>query len=166
MSPTWKRGRIGLGVITLTLFGACGAAPHAETAAPARAHQDDTSPSRSKGALEVEAEEVARLHRAGQARVVDIRDRAELTDDVGHIPGVLHIPLDELSAAAEAWDPSDPIVLICRSGRRSARAGEDLEEMGFREARTMVGGMLRWKALGLETSGDLGDLGVDEAPAP
>src|SRR5690606_38976337 len=112
---------------------------------------------------------VQRLVRAPGVRVVDIREPEELTDDLGHIEGIEHVPLGALPAAAERWDPEQPVILICRTGRRSARGVEQLEALGIREVASMTGGMLRWKERGLPVSHDLGDvrpLAAETSAAP
>src|SRR5690606_38517102 len=112
------------------------------------------------GTYEVDPASVQRLVRSPSVRVVDIREPEELTDDLGHIEGVEHVPLGGLAAAAERWDPEEPVILICRTGRRSARGVEQLEALGIREVASMTGGMLRWKERGLPVSRDLGDVRV------
>jgi rhodanese-related sulfurtransferase len=67
---------------------------------------------------------------AGGARVVDVRTAQEFA--AGHVPGAVNIPFDEISRrAAEVGDPEAPVVLYCRSGRRSAIAGDVLRRLGF-----------------------------------
>ncbi|MCA9713246.1 MAG: rhodanese-like domain-containing protein [Myxococcales bacterium] len=86
----------------------------------------------------------------GRARLIDIRDRLEFTGPEGHISGIEWIPMEELTAEAAEWDPTRPIVLVCRSGRRSARAVRMLEEQGFRAVASMTGGMFAWRLAGHE----------------
>jgi rhodanese-related sulfurtransferase len=69
---------------------------------------------------------------AGGARVVDVRTAAEFAS--GHVPGALHIPYDEIPRrASEIGPPSTPVVLYCRTGRRSAIAVEALQKAGYDE---------------------------------
>ncbi len=82
------------------------------------------------------------------ARLIDVRERAEFIGPEGHIAGVEWIPMGELTAEAAEWDPTIPVVLVCRSGRRSARAARMLEEQGFRAVASMTGGMLAWRLAG------------------
>jgi len=77
-------------------------------------------------------------------RVVDVREPEEL--EGGHIPGVAHVPLGDLARVASRWSPREPVVLVCRSGRRSARGVHLLEALGFDRAASMTGGMLGWTA--------------------
>ncbi|MBO6939505.1 MAG: rhodanese-like domain-containing protein [Deltaproteobacteria bacterium] len=75
-------------------------------------------------------------------RVVDVREPEELSSGV--IEGAAHVPLGALGREAHDWDPHEPVVLVCRSGRRSARGAQLLEGMGFDQVASMTGGMLAW----------------------
>ena len=80
------------------------------------------------------------------ARMVDVREADELEND-GRIAGALHIPLGTLSErAAELAD--EQLVIVCRSGARSAMAADALRASGF-EAYNVDGGILRWERDGL-----------------
>ncbi len=82
-----------------------------------------------------------------KVKVVDVREAAELVS--GRLTFGEHIPLGQVQAlASERFDPSAPIVLVCRSGRRSMRAALALEEAGFTQVASMSGGMLLWEAEG------------------
>lgn len=96
------------------------------------------------GVPEVTAEWVARHH--CQVRVVDVREASELGDTL--LPFAEHIPLERVADEAAAWDPAEPIVFVCRSGRRSARATRVLEDMGYARIASMTGGFLMWAATG------------------
>lgn len=95
-------------------------------------------------------------HRCG-VRVIDVREPAELAGGVGRIPGAELVPLSHLARHALHWGHDEALVLVCRSGRRSARGVARLEAMGFHRAASLTGGMLAWEAL---------RLGVDRGAAP
>lgn len=82
-------------------------------------------------------------------QIVDVREDEEVAE--GRIPGAIHIPLGQLAARAGELDRERPVITVCRSGRRSAGAAEQLEAAGFDTA-TMGGGMVAWHAAGLPTS--------------
>ncbi|TDW29849.1 rhodanese-like domain-containing protein [Cryobacterium psychrophilum] len=86
--------------------------------------------------------------RLDEAQIVDVREAAELVD--GMIPGAVHIPLGMIPESHAALDSTRPVILVCRSGRRSANAAEHLSAAGF-DAHTMTGGMLEWAVEGLPT---------------
>ena len=67
---------------------------------------------------------------ASGVRVVDVRTPEEFAS--GHVPGAINIPYDQLPGrAAEIGPPSTPVLLYCRSGRRSGIAVESLRKAGF-----------------------------------
>jgi rhodanese-related sulfurtransferase len=67
---------------------------------------------------------------AGGVKVVDVRTPAEFAS--GHVPGAVNIPYDEMAKRhAEIGPPSTPVLLYCRSGRRSEVASRALRERGF-----------------------------------
>lgn len=82
-------------------------------------------------------------------QIVDVRESAEVVE--GLIPGAKHIALGELASRLNELDKSRPVIAVCRSGRRSAAAAEQLAAAGF-TAYTVPGGMLDWTAAGLPTS--------------
>lgn len=84
----------------------------------------------------------------GKVRIVDVREPHELTGELGHIPEVEPAPLATVGARAGAWPRDEDIVLVCRSGGRSARAAEALAAAGFRRVMNLAGGMLAYRAAG------------------
>jgi rhodanese-related sulfurtransferase len=96
------------------------------------------------GAPEITAAWLAE-HGAGLT-VVDVREPEELLGELGQIPGVILAPLGGLAAAAQGWSRAAPLVVVCRSGGRSAEAAMRLERMGFGEVASLAGGMVAWRA--------------------
>ncbi len=92
----------------------------------------------------------AHAHR-GVVRVVDVREVDEAAGELGCIAGAEVVPVDLLDGRAGAWDRGVPVLLICRSGRRSARAALHLEGLRFAYVASMRGGMIAWNAAGLPT---------------
>ncbi len=99
--------------------------------------------------LEVDVATAASMRDAG-AFVLDVRQPDEWV--AGHIPGATLIPLGELpSRTAEV--PSDrEVVVVCRSGNRSATGRDILLDAGFATVTSMAGGMNHWAAAGLEVA--------------
>jgi len=131
-------------MILLTLALA-GATPGCSTQAPV------APPAASAPAAEAARPQVdvAFLHarRADIPVLVDVRTKKEY--DAGHVPGALHLPLQELGdrlGELEVWR-GGPVYLICQSGGRSARAQAQLSAAGF-TAVNVVGGTGAWKAAG------------------
>lgn len=75
-------------------------------------------------------------------QVIDVREREEW--DTGHMPEATLVPLSELEQRRNELDPATPVVIVCRSGRRSLVAAEYLAQLGFRTARSLAGGMIAW----------------------
>lgn len=81
---------------------------------------------------EVDLAEAEAQVAAGQARWLDVRFPAEFRQ--GHQPAALNIPLGEIRHADHALDPTQPLIVYCRTGRRSAAATFLLAQRGFRVA--------------------------------
>ena len=69
--------------------------------------------------------------RAG-AKLIDVRTTTEFAAE--HLAGAVNIPVDELPRRlAEVGEKSAPVVVYCRSGKRSARAKKILQDAGFKQ---------------------------------
>lgn len=89
---------------------------------------------------------------AGQVSVlVDVRTQAEW--DGGHVPGAVHIPLDQLDARVAELEAhrKGEVYVICQSGGRSSRAVRVLAGHGF-SAVNVQGGTGGWIAAGQPVS--------------
>ncbi|XP_017559571.1 thiosulfate:glutathione sulfurtransferase-like isoform X1 [Pygocentrus nattereri] len=88
--------------------------------------------------------------------IVDVRSKAEV--DKGHIPGSIHIPVEnvgsDLSLDPDAFKekfgmPKPPLdapnlVFHCQLGRRGEAATEKARSLGFQYARNFAGGYKEW----------------------
>jgi rhodanese-related sulfurtransferase len=91
----------------------------------------------------------ARHAQAQGAVLVDVREDVEWA--AGHAPDALHIPLRQLPARLREIPDHRPVLVICRSGRRSAEAAATLTgPLGVHvsEAANVEGGMVAWAAAG------------------
>lgn len=63
--------------------------------------------------------------------LIDVRSAEEFAD--GSLPGALLIPHEQIGAriAAVVPDKNTPVVLYCRSGRRSSSAQDELRALGY-----------------------------------
>ncbi len=69
-----------------------------------------------------------------------------------HIEGVKNLPLDELASRVNELKDKKTIYVHCRSGNRSKRAIEVLEQLGMQaELVNVEGGMMAWEGAGLKT---------------
>lgn len=92
--------------------------------------------------LDVSVHEARRLAESG-ALLLDVREAFEWFD--GHIAGARHLPLARVDAGSLPADR--PIVVVCRSGNRSAVATQVLRAAG-RDAVNMAGGVIAWASAG------------------
>ena len=81
-------------------------------------------------------------------QVLDVREDFEVAE--GMIPEALHIPMGDLNRRLNELDRSRPVIVVCRSGNRSARVADALNTAGY-NADTMTGGMIAWQRAGLPT---------------
>ncbi|RIL05159.1 MAG: hypothetical protein DCC71_11495 [Proteobacteria bacterium] len=86
--------------------------------------------------------------RLGEFRVVDVREPHEFRGPLGRIAGATLAPLGALADAAGALPDDRPLLVVCRSGRRSEQGCRILEEKG-RRAVNLAGGMIDWNRAGL-----------------
>jgi rhodanese-related sulfurtransferase len=87
------------------------------------------------------------------ALAVDVREPEEW--QAGRIEGSLWIPLGELAGRAGELPRDRPIVVVCRSGSRSAYAADALVAAGY-DARNLAGGLQSWVAAQLPLTPDEG----------
>ncbi|HEU0076873.1 MAG TPA: molybdopterin-synthase adenylyltransferase MoeB [Longimicrobiaceae bacterium] len=85
-----------------------------------------------------------RLDRGERLTIIDVREPHEW--DICNLEehGSRLIPLGQIEERAGEIDPSDEIVLQCRSGARSAKALAALRDRGYRRLWNLKGGILGW----------------------
>lgn len=82
-----------------------------------------------------------------QSLVVDVREWPEYA--AGSIEGSRLVPLGVLVREAQNWDRQQPVLLVCRSGRRAERAAATLDQLGFENVNILSGGIEAWRGHGL-----------------
>jgi hypothetical protein len=104
-----------------------------------------------QGALEsgLGANDAVQLINREKAVVVDVCEPAEFA--AGHIVGAKNIPLGDLQAklAGAVKNKTLPLILVCQSGARSAKAVVTAKALGFEQAQSLGGGLEAWKAANL-----------------
>ncbi|MFX3635545.1 MAG: rhodanese-like domain-containing protein [Candidatus Pristimantibacillus sp.] len=91
---------------------------------------------------EITPEEVeARLKNGEKLNLIDVREADEW--ESGHIKEARSIPLSELQERFAELEKGEDLIMVCRSGGRSGKACDFLEEQGY-SVTNMVGGMLQW----------------------
>lgn len=81
------------------------------------------------------------------ALLVDVREPDELEQE-GFLDDALNLPFSGFAQSAAELPDDRPIVLICRSGSRSAMAADALRVAG-RDAASVEGGIQAWEQAGL-----------------
>lgn len=101
-----------------------------------------------KGSLvpEVTVGEAVRAHTQGSTQIVDVREPDEWAE--GHIPAAIHIPLNDLATRAGEVEQDKPVIVVCRSGRRSLTGADTLLKAGFTDVKSLAGGMVDWTDAG------------------
>jgi SulP family sulfate permease len=103
----------------------------------------------------VTVEEFKGLASNPDALLLDVREPDEYRR--GHIPGARLLPLRRVLDEGPDLPRDRPVLLACRSGRRTQRAMHMLHTMGFDDVYGLRGGILAWRAEGLPVA-------VEEAP--
>ena len=80
------------------------------------------------------------------AVVLDVRTAQEFSE--GHVPDALNIDIMAagFAAAASKLDKNSPVLVYCRSGRRSLKAASTLSTLGFPSVHNLEGGYVAWAA--------------------
>ena len=89
---------------------------------------------------------------ADKAVVLDVREPDEY--EQGALPGAIHIPRGTLETSVEGRipDKSSHVVVYCAGGTRSAFAAKTMQELGYTDVSSVIGGFNRWKDEGREWS--------------
>ena len=81
------------------------------------------------------------------AFILDVRELDEWV--TGHIPDATLISLGSLASRTGEVPADRDIVVVCRTGNRSAQGRDILLNAGFKAVTSMAGGMNEWAAAGL-----------------
>ncbi len=82
--------------------------------------------------------------------LVDVRQPEEFIAPPGHLPGAINVPLNDLPGrAGDLIARRQPIVLVCKSDRRSALAAAELLTAGLQNVAVLRGGTDGWHRQGL-----------------
>ena len=97
---------------------------------------------------EVEVAELNSLLESNEAiRVIDVRQPAEIA--AGTVPKAEAMPMHTIPLRMSELNKEDKLVLVCRSGARSAQACAFLQQQGYNEVYNLRGGMMGWAGSGL-----------------
>ena len=79
-------------------------------------------------------------------KIIDVREIGEI--QAGTIPGAIPMPLATVPLRLNELDQEDEMILICRSGARSAQACMFMQQQGFTNVYNLRGGMFAWAGSG------------------
>ncbi len=130
MFPKWVWGAIiGLVIIAagLVIYRAAYSTP---AAYPAEISVAQAAEKRDQGAF-----------------ILDVREPNEWTQF--HIPGATLIPLGDLPNRLNEVPKNREVVVVCRTGHRSAQGRDILRNAGYTRVTSMAGGVTQWQAQGL-----------------
>lgn len=111
---------------------------------------------RKGGIAWIEPDVLQRQMTTGAAlAILDVRGPDEFAGELGHIPGAVNIPVGDIAnRLIEIKALGDkPVIMVCKTDKRSARAAEFLRNESFADVRVLRGGMERWKGDGLQVTG-------------
>jgi rhodanese-related sulfurtransferase len=104
----------------------------------------------SKNIRTIEPKDFAEaINRTQNPQILDVRTPDEFSE--GHLEHAENVNWlgDRYVADAEKFDKTKPVFVYCRSGARSKKATEKLEQLGFKNIYEMEGGFMSWSATGL-----------------
>jgi len=101
---------------------------------------------------EIHAPELAQLlaRKDNDIRVIDVRETQEIA--TGVINGADHMPLASIPLKLNEICRKEKVVLVCRSGARSAQACAFLGQQGYENVYNLRDGMMGWHHSGLPAS--------------
>jgi sulfur-carrier protein adenylyltransferase/sulfurtransferase len=113
----------------------------ARRAADCAAHRDAKSPAPPPAEdLDVQFASLAEAQAAGFT-LIDVRDARELEAEPLPAAPSLHLPATKLLTGAAALDLDTQYLLVCATGKRSRAAADLLRSQGFRQCRSLRGGV-------------------------
>jgi len=93
---------------------------------------------------QMNSDELIEFIELNDAILVDVRTEDEYNS--GYIESSLNIDYfsNEFSVNADKLDKTIPIILYCRSGKRSSMSANKISKLGFKEIYNLEGGILEW----------------------
>jgi len=113
---------------------------------PSTSNTAKTSASNTSGKIQsIDPEQFKKLLYLDEIQLVDVRTQEEF--QAGHIKDALNIDIKQANFKSKlsSFDKNKPILVYCRSGKRSSDAAEILKEMGFTKIVSLEGGMIAWE---------------------
>jgi rhodanese-related sulfurtransferase len=103
---------------------------------------------RSGGGAKVTPAQAVQLINREKAVLIDVSEPAEYA--AGHVAGAKSVPLGGLEASTDLpKNKALPVVVVCPTGARAARAAGILRKLGFENPRVLAGGLAAWREANL-----------------
>ncbi|MCX2861227.1 rhodanese-like domain-containing protein [Paucibacter sp. PLA-PC-4] len=106
-------------------------------------------PSLARSGAAISTAEAVRLINREKAVLIDVSEPAEFA--ASHVGGARNIPLSALQEGHKQL-PSNkalPVVVVCQTGARAARAAGMLRKLGYEKAQPLAGGVNAWREANL-----------------
>ncbi|MFO8024695.1 rhodanese-like domain-containing protein [Thiohalophilus sp.] len=101
---------------------------------------------------EIDASELAQWY-AGKPegfRIIDVREMNEING--GTVPGADPLPMATVPVRLNELEKDRELVVVCRSGARSAQVCMYLQQQGFDRVYNLRGGMIAWASSGQQVA--------------
>jgi rhodanese-related sulfurtransferase len=87
--------------------------------------------------------------------LIDVREEDEW--QAGHAPDAVHLPMTQVPERLAEIPAEGNVVIVCRSGHRSAEVVRYLMGQGYGNVRNLADGMFGWVAAGRPLVSEDGD---------
>ena len=87
-----------------------------------------------------------------QFSLIDVRENKEL--EISKISQAIHIPMNTIPDNLNHIPSTQPIIIMCKSGGRSAQVCEYLQNQGYSNIYNLKGGIISW-ALEIDSTLDI-----------
>ena len=84
--------------------------------------------------------------------LIDVRENKELA--ISKISQAIHIPMNTIPDNLHKIESTQPVIIMCKSGGRSAQVCEYLQNQGYSNIYNLKGGIISW-ALEIDPSMDI-----------
>ena len=95
---------------------------------------------------DINSEDYRQQFASEDVQFIDVREADEYAE--AHIPGAINIPLSEFQQRMDEISEDAPLLLVCRTGVRSAQAAIFMASMGYDEVYNLEEGTAGWMKKG------------------
>jgi len=100
------------------------------------------------GSSKVSTADAVQMINRQKAVLIDVSEPAEYA--AGHAAGARSVPLAQLAESNDLpKNKTLPLVVVCPTGTRAARAVATLKKLGFENTRVLAGGFAAWREANL-----------------